>query len=89
MADARRHGVPASLVMVDVGAATGQPSVGHHLATRIAAQRRLTDDAAILFGAGNHPAVGTAISQVALLVPGGNSSAVPFSMCLQGFVQAG
>jgi hypothetical protein len=39
--------------------------------------------------AGNHPAVGTLISQVALLVPGGNAAAVPYSFCLQGVGQAG
>jgi hypothetical protein len=39
--------------------------------------------------AGNHPPVGTQIRFVGLLVPGGNSAAVPFSFCLQGLAQAG
>jgi hypothetical protein len=37
---------------------------------------------------GNHPPIGTQISNVALLVPGGNASAVPYRFCLQGFAQA-
>jgi hypothetical protein len=38
---------------------------------------------------GIHPPVGTEISQVELLVPGGNAVPVPFSFCLQGLAQAG
>jgi hypothetical protein len=38
---------------------------------------------------GNHPPVGTAIQNVALVVPGGNVYAVPFQFCLQGLAQAG
>jgi hypothetical protein len=38
---------------------------------------------------GNHPAIGTQISNVALLVPGSNSMAVPYSFCLQSVAQAG
>jgi hypothetical protein len=38
---------------------------------------------------GGHPTVGTLISQVALVVPGGNSNPVPFNFCLQGLGQAG
>ena len=38
---------------------------------------------------GNHPPVGTQIQTVGLLVPGGNSAAVPFNFCLQGLAQAG
>jgi hypothetical protein len=38
---------------------------------------------------GAHPPLGTEISNVALLVPGGNATAVPYSFCLQGIVQAG
>jgi hypothetical protein len=56
MADARRHGVPSSLVMVDIRGAAGRPS-GHRLAARLAAQRRLTDDAAVLLDAEAHAAV--------------------------------
>jgi hypothetical protein len=39
--------------------------------------------------AGINPPLGTQISNVALLVPGGNAAAVPFSFCLQGIGQAG
>jgi hypothetical protein len=38
---------------------------------------------------GTHPAVGTQIQNVSLLVPGGNVNAVPFSFCMQGITQAG
>jgi hypothetical protein len=37
---------------------------------------------------GNHPAIGTQISNVALLVPGGNVTPVPYSFCLQYIAQA-
>jgi hypothetical protein len=38
---------------------------------------------------GIHPPIGTQISQLALLVPGGNSAPVPFAFCVQGIAQAG
>jgi hypothetical protein len=37
---------------------------------------------------GNHPPIGTQISQVVLLVPGGNAAAVSYNMCLLGIAQA-
>ena len=55
--DTRRHRVPASLVMVEVRAAAGQPSAARRLAAQLAAQRRLTDDAAVLRDAEAHAAV--------------------------------
>lgn len=55
--DAHGRGVPACLVMVDVRAAAGQLPAGQRLAARLAAQRRLTDDAAVLLDAGAHAAV--------------------------------
>ncbi|HET6923588.1 MAG TPA: PelD GGDEF domain-containing protein, partial [Anaeromyxobacteraceae bacterium] len=57
MEDAHGRGVPACLVMVDVRAAPGQVPAGHRLAARLAAQRRLTDDAAVLLDAGARAAV--------------------------------
>jgi hypothetical protein len=33
---------------------------------------------------GAHPPIGTEISNVALLVPGGNATAIPYRFCLQG-----
>jgi hypothetical protein len=39
--------------------------------------------------AGNHPPPGTMIELVALLVPGGNYTPVPFNFCLQGIAQVG
>jgi hypothetical protein len=38
--------------------------------------------------AGSHPPIGTQITQIALLVPGGATAAMPFSFCLQGLAQA-
>jgi polysaccharide biosynthesis protein PelD len=46
-ADARRHGVPAWLAVVEVRAACGQPTT-QRLAARLAARRRRTDDAVVL-----------------------------------------
>jgi hypothetical protein len=37
---------------------------------------------------GNNPSIGTPIVAVELLAPGGNTSAVPYSMCLKGLAQA-
>jgi len=36
---------------------------------------------------GIHPPIGTQISSVAILVPGSNYAAVPYSMCLLGIAQ--
>lgn len=57
MKDARNHGVPASLVMVRVQTARSEPSAGRRLAVEIAAQRRLADDAVVLFDHEANPVV--------------------------------
>lgn len=57
MADARRHGVPASLVVLSVKGARGDPASARRQATRIASMRRTSDDALILLDGQANPVV--------------------------------
>lgn len=56
LADARRHGIPASLLVARVKA-PGSPEAARALALRISAERRRTDDAAVLLEADGSAAV--------------------------------